>query len=245
MRPYSKLVDLARQHGWTFDGRTHYEYQITILRRDRRIRLTAVPAMRTGHDLEVCVETPPPGLPRFTIDHEHHVHSSEPYELRDVWTYQRGQLAKERLAGMTADATHERLIVEIHREVLRDAVIADALELALDLAHAEVYGLASLRRLPEAVVAQTDGPHVELPGPAPIVIRPVRDDARVFTKAAMQCAHSTLPPSTPALGNATVAREGNLVTISWPTIEEDPVRLMAAVELLRTLSSGPHDGAYR
>jgi hypothetical protein len=263
MRPYSKLVDLARQHGWTFDGRTHHEYQIKILMRDRRVRLTALPAIRGGHVLEVRVELPSPGLPQFRISRmasfelydleigvPGHLRSPEPDELRRVWTAERCELARQRLVGMVAHASHEQLVVELHRadrdgRHLDDAAIVDALQLALDLAHADVYGLAALRALPEAVVRQTDGPHVELAGPAPIVIRPVRDEDRVFTRAAMQCAQPELPPTTPALGSARLAREGNLVTISWPTIEEDPHRLLAAVELLRCLTSAPHDGAYR
>jgi hypothetical protein len=258
MRPYSKLIDLARQHGWTFDGRTHHEYQIKILMRDRRVRLTALPAVRGGHALEVRVELPPPGLPQFRIDRNASfdeieigvltdVRTPEPDELRRVWNAERCQFARNRLAGVLAHASHERLVVELHRpgESLHDDAIVDALQLALDLAHADVYGLAVLRGLPEAVVRQTDGPHVELAGPAPIVIRPVRDHDGVFTKVAMQCALPDLPPITPALGNVTLAREGNLVTISWPAVEEDAHHLMAAVELLRGLISAPHDGAYR
>ncbi len=263
MAQYTTLVSLGRKHRWSFDGRTHYEYQIKIIMRDRRVRLSAYPDAHIPPGVEVRVETPPPGLPRFSISHpglfgadslevgvpsfdqEHNIRSPEPDELRRVWTAERCQFARERLADMTAHATHALLIVKLDHSVHDDTKIVHALELALDLAHSDVYGIAALRALPEAVLRQDGGPHVELPGPEPIVIRPVRDDDRVFTKASMQGELPELPPSTWALGSATLAREGNLITVSWPAIEEDPHHLMAAVELLRTLSSGLRDGAYR
>jgi len=95
------------------------------------------------------------------------------------------------------------------------------------------------------VFGQEGGPHVTLDGPAPIVIRPVRDEDRVFTRASMPGALPQPAPTTSALGDATLECDGEVITVSWPAVEEAPARLWAAVELLRTLSLAPRDGAYR
>jgi len=52
-------------------------------------------------------------------------------------------------------------------------------------------------------------------------------------------------PGISALGEATIASDRELVTVSWREVEENPARLWAAVELLRTLISAPRGGAYR
>lgn len=190
------------------------------------------------------------GVPNF--DYAYRVRSPEPEELLRVWTTQWCQYLLTHLPGATARGKHDHLELRLIRAVYPDApiptldedTIVHAVALAVGLAHAEVYGAAELRTLPEAVYRERSerGPHVELPGPSPITVGPVRTRAGVGTRAEIQ---GVLADPTPSFPGATLQQDGDRVTVTWPGIERDPARLLAAVELLRGLRSPSSEGAYR
>ena len=190
------------------------------------------------------------GVPNF--DYAYRVRSPEPDELLRVWTTERCQYLLTHVSGATARGKHDHLELRIVRGVypdgaipnLDDDTIVHAVTLAVGLAHAEVYGAAELRALPEAIYRERRerGPHIELPGPSPITVGPVRTRAGVVTRAEMQ---GVLSDPAPPFQHATLHQDGDVVAVTWPGVERDPARLLAAVELLRGLRSPSSEGAYR
>lgn len=190
------------------------------------------------------------GVPNF--DYAYRVRSPEPEELLRMWTRKWCEYLLTHLSGATARGKHDHLELRLIRAVfpdqaipeLDDDTIVHAITLAVELAHAEVYGAAELRALPEAIYRERRerGPHVELPGPSPITIGPVRTHTGVATRAEIQ---GVLSDPAPSFQDAALHQDGDRVAVTWPGIERDPARLLAAVELLRGLRSPSSEGAYR
>jgi hypothetical protein len=129
--------------------------------------------------------------------------------------------------------------------------IAAGVELLLDLARADPFGLSVLRRLPEASLAVTERfPYAVVPGPHPIHIGPIERDGHTVTCARTAATASGQPPPA-ATGLLAALGEGKLeigeaeTRVCWPAIEDDPRRLVAAIDLLRLLVTGPSLGAFR
>jgi hypothetical protein len=220
----------------------------------------------------VRVDLPAPGLPHFDIaphsfigrltldsragdtfrighdnfDHVYRTRSQDPAGARSLWTAElcnrfRGDLPH---ASVRGDA--EAVVLGVDSMASEDIAVR-AVQLALDIACADAYGLGALRALPDATLRVTDaGLEVELPGASPIRLAPVRTKAGVVTVASVD--EGVVPerhPDLTQIGPATLATDGPRVTLTWPGIETDRARLVAAVDLLRTLGGAPRDGAYR
>jgi hypothetical protein len=151
------------------------------------------------------------------------------------------------------------------------ALVEAGLDLLLRVAAGDPYGLRALRAL--AAARDRDGPAGELPGvivagPVAVQIGPAADGEDVITRAqaelrligapgAILVAAGRVDPADcaalpegarrhlPYLGTAAVQWSARGATIRWPTIEEDPRRLGAAVAFLRSLGAAPSLGAFR
>lgn len=272
----SLLVTAAEARGWTCVRPQRHgdaRFVTSVHGRQVKIRVYRGPyGDESGWTLQVRVATPDPGLPAFRItregfmsaiagafggqdllmgvpnfDYEYRVQSPEPDELRRVWTADRCQFLLDHVPGAVVRGTHEAVDLEVGRDSFEDSTLDRAVELAVELARSEVYGVAALRALPGARYQEGSdcGPHVELEGPSPIMIGPVRTSGRVVTRAMMQGFLPVPPPATARLGSATLAQDGDRVSVTWPGIEQVSQRLIAAIELLRTLRLTPHDSVYR
>lgn len=267
----ARVMAAAKVRGWKWLRGRGTTVVTSVHGRQVTIRVD-VSSDETGWCLKVLVATPDPGLPAFRItregfrsfiagafggqdlltgvpnfDYEYRVRSPEPDELRRVWTPDRCQFVLDHLSSGVVRATHRAVKLELCRFAFDDSVLDRAVELAVDLARADVYGVAALRALPGAAFREgaDRGPHVVLEGPSPITVEPVRTSGGVVTRATMQGLLPAPPPPTSRLGPATLTQDGDRVVVTWPGVEESSQRLLAAVELLRALRSTPNDGVYR
>ena len=121
----------------------------------------------------------------------------------------------------------------------------------ISLAQADPYGIAALRKLPEAVMRTGEKfPQAHLPGPQPIIVGPIERDGIATTCARTAATLAgELPAATrplvASLGTGKVEQTDHETRVCWPTIETDERRLVAAVELLRTVAMGPSLGVFR
>jgi len=253
--------------GYTAGNRGYLQLQIA----DRIVTLSY--GRETGTPAVIVrVELPPPRLPRFEVMPRSKVGllRAELFGGAEITLGQGWFEQKFRVRAHEADATRalwtnelcKRFANAVHEASVRvddEALILGfdpldpvqdteaAVRLALDIACAGVYGLDALRALPGAIPRIDDaGVHVEIDGPSPIRIRPVRSDDRIVTMATVD--EGVLPtprPDTTALGPVTLEPGGAGVAIRWPAIETDRARLLAAIDLLHNVGGAPRAGAYR
>jgi hypothetical protein len=178
------------------------------------------------------------------------VKSPDEVTLRRLWTTDRARKMFLVFAGMPIDCDGQVLHM-IEPRIESEEQIADGVEFLLDLARADPFGLRVLRRLPEAtLVANARFPYAVVPGPQPIHVGPIARDGRSVTCARTAAVATGQPP--PAAGALLAALGGGKLEITdaetrvcWPAIEDDPRRLVAAIELLRLLVTGPSMGVFR
>jgi hypothetical protein len=212
----------------------------------------------------VRVDLPPPGAPIFDIrpsivgalvgnriqlPYGVTAHTREPEDTRALLTQERCHMLRGQLQDAEVRCDREAMII-VEPAHVAPALIPAAVAFAIELAAADRYGLDVLRALPGAVFRAPTakrGAGVELAGPSPIRVEPVRRGELVVTRALIE--QGVLPdprPDLSALGPATLEHDRTgAVTVTWPAIERDPARLTAAIELLRAVGGAPHDGAYR
>ena len=124
-----------------------------------------------------------------------------------------------------------------------------AIELILDVARCDPYGLNVLTDLPEASLRHGDRfLQVELPGPTRIMLGPIDTDGIVRTCARTASIGGTVPADAETLvtaQGATLEQTEHELRIWWPSVESDPRRLTAAIDILRHLAGGPSLGVFR
>lgn len=254
--------------GYTAGNRGYLQLRIA----DRLVTLSY--GRETGTPAVIVrIELPPPGLPRFEVMARSQIGvlRAELFPGAEVTLGQARFDARYRMRTHDTDATRAlwtpelcaRFATELPDASVRtddDALILGfdphypareteaAVKLALDVACAGVFGLEALRALPGATPRLDDsGCCVELDGPSPIRIRPMRDGDTVYTLATVD--EGVLPaerPDTTALGpDVQIIPAGSGIAISWPGIETERARLVAAIDLLRNVGGAPHEGAYR
>jgi len=149
-----------------------------------------------------------------------------------------------------------------------DGDIEAGIAFVLELARVDVFGLEALRQLPGAKPwPRADrASWVEIEGPGELRVGLHSIDRRTVTRAWRtlddtarfssfdivdgRCQDDAqLPASVRArireVGTARFEVSATTVEIRWPTIEDDPGRLAAAIEVLRRLDDGPSFGAFR
>jgi hypothetical protein len=206
------------------------------------------------------VELVVPGAPLRlgdAVDAGFDVRSSDPDDTRALWTPARCDRLRAEYARGSVRCDGRELILTFgvvrtiygsgRTESIGPREAVAAITFALELATADLYGLgAACAAFGATPQIDASGVHVELDGPSPIRVRPVRRDGQVVTTVTLE--EGALPDPAfdlAALGLATLAAEGSGVTIRWSHVETDRARLIAAVELLRMLGGAPHEGAYR
>ncbi len=145
------------------------------------------------------------------------------------------------------------------------ATVADVIsgiELLRVLATPDPRGLQALRALPDADVDQNGARF-----PDGVQIGPLVVDGQAITRAAglaaadhawsfevvdgrvaaagLQHLPIEVRDRVGALGTAGVSSHGGDAQVRWKTIETDPLRLVAGLEILRALARGPSLGAFR
>jgi len=127
--------------------------------------------------------------------------------------------------------------------------VGAGIDLVLELARSDPYGLHVLGELPEAqLVRETTGlVRAQVPGPSPILVGPAFTGGLVRT-CVRTAATGTLPPDAETLVTPTggyLEQTPLELRIWWRGIETDRRRLGAAIDLLRRLSSAPAQGVFR
>lgn len=203
-------------------------------------------------------------LPAF--DHQFMIKATVPASFRRLWTQDLCKLMVDHFptATLTSTGTQLELVVTPSRE----AVLEIGLDLLLAITRADVFGLAVLRGLPDASQALDEQGGVRIKGPRNVRLGPhpagddyvtrasalAEDDERLAaievvdgvvaaTDLAILPAH--LHGLARELGTARIESIGPELTITWRTIEEDPRRLIAAIDLLRKLAGPPNAGVFR
>lgn len=130
-----------------------------------------------------------------------------------------------------------------------DEIFDLGIKLLLDLAGHDAYGRGPLLALPGATFHDLPRPHIAVAAPAPLQAWYVRDDDDLLaTEMRADANVSVIPPDVlaeaKALG-ATATVEYKAIVLTWPTVVRDSTVLRAAVDLLRRLISGPHEGVFR
>jgi len=175
------------------------------------------------------------------------VKGDDPAVVRRLWPTARAR--DMALAFRTSRIECDASTIKLLQPVIESAEqIESGIDLVLGLARSDPFGLTVLGELPEAKLRHGDRfVQALLPGPSRIQIGPVEQGGIVRT-CARTAAIGPLPPdavtSVSALG-ATLETSDQELTISWPSVEDDPRRLTAAAELLRRLASGPSLGVFR
>jgi len=167
--------------------------------------------------------------------------------VRRVWTLPFARTVATRFTLTRFKSDGSKLSLE--HIIQAESQVADHLELGLQIARCDAYGVQALRELPEArLVPDARGLlQAEVPGPSRVVVGPQRHDnvmrTRVEIAAALQVPEDTRR-RIESLG-AVVETSTEATRIVWPSIEADRQRLLGAVEILRQLSSGTSLGAFR
>ena len=250
------LRELARRRG----APAHVEDEISSVElelEERGVAVTVAIGVRDRVQYwEARVEIPPPGLPRFSLacaDHGPPARTdlqATTIECSDVavrglltaWTRDRRPL----LHSVTIRGYPATLVLRrAHWRVLSVDALETDLSMALDVASLDVYGLAVLKQLPDATFHAGSEPCVTIAGPGEIRIglRRVGEELRTYAR----CAIASDRPSADVLAalGATLEVGTERLTLAWPAIERDPKRLVAAIELLRSLARAPSLGVFR
>ncbi len=189
-------------------------------------------------DIDVGVES---------FDRAFMVKGDDPEVVKRLWPNARALEMVFAFASSQLECDHAtikltRPLIEGVEQVERD------LDLILDLARSDPYGLNVLGDLPEASLRHTDRfLQVELPGPSRITIGPV-DQGGVVRTCARTAAMGAVPDDAETLVTAvgaTLEQTEHELRLWWPGIEADPRRLTAAADVLRRLASGPQLGVFR
>jgi hypothetical protein len=175
------------------------------------------------------------------------VKGDDPEVVRRLWPSERALEMAFAFANCQLECDHATIKLTRPRIEDVDEVERD-IDLLLDLARCDPYGLNVLADLPEASLRHGDRfLHVELPGPSRIEVGPVERDGVVRT-CARTAAVGVVPDEAATLvtaQGATLEQTEHEVRIWWPSIEVDPRRLIVATDLLRQLASGPSLGVFR
>ncbi|HSD90709.1 MAG TPA: hypothetical protein VLB44_24460 [Kofleriaceae bacterium] len=149
--------------------------------------------------------------------------------------------------GAVVTLTRESYFQELE---ISDEVLDAGFDFMFDVCSADVYGNALLRSLPDATYRQAPLPYVDIAGPGEIRVGFARPKKKLLVSEARATAPNLaeLPERTVerarALG-ATVERNNDQVVLTWPSVVRDPQPLVAAIELLRSLITGPSEGVFR
>ncbi|HEX5058968.1 MAG TPA: hypothetical protein VFV99_06390, partial [Kofleriaceae bacterium] len=168
--------------------------------------------------------------------------ADDPSALYRVWTRER---CEDMLVSFAA-GTLRSLGDAIELDWPSDPTIVKVkrgIDFLISLARADVYGMAALRALPDATPT-ADG-YVEIAGPGAIRIGPHRREHSMVTRASASVELDPARTPPPTLGAAALACANGETTIEWLEIEENPTRLTAAIEFLRSLAVAPSEGVFR
>lgn len=193
-------------------------------------------ATKVFHDRDTVV-----GVDAF--DNAFMVKGEEPAAVRKLWTYELASAMVEHYPDGGVHGEGDTIELVFPHELTTVEDVMRGVKLVVGLARADLYGIAVLRGLPEAITTASGA--VEINGPGEIRIGPHRTADGVVTRvwATVEDDPARALPS--AVGPATLDRTGIQMTITWPTIEEDPQRLTAAIEFLRSLVREPSQGVFR
>lgn len=205
--------------------------------------------------------TPPIPLPRFDIDTRFLVNLPEEATKRGrafasrgpdaalvirIWTQPFATKLAERRVNCFASSKGDVLVVE--QEGASHEIVEGLLALALEIVRFDVYGIRVMAEIPDATLVSEGGfVHAEVPGPSRIVIGPT-------TRRKVTCTRATLWSAVRDISEDVRQRVGQLgasiettadaTAITWPTIEDQRDRLLAAIMILRQLA-GTSLGAFR
>jgi hypothetical protein len=204
------------------------------------------------------------------FDHAFYVKADDEATFRRRWTSRLVHLMTTQFWNAMLAGGGRRLVLRTSTSSPdADELTVPGAELVAELAHADVLGVAALRALPGATLRDAaDGPFAAIEGPGEIGIGPRLVKRALRTRARAIAAwpqpvptieildgqidptgQAALPAAlhavARALGTATLAASGAELSMTWPTIEEDAARLVAAIELLRGLVRAPAQGVFR
>jgi hypothetical protein len=206
-----------------------------------------------GFDDRFVVETPDPGA------------------VRRVWTESNAKVMTIWFGTSTLRSSGHELALTRPRVAVEPRDIERGIDLLLDIARTDTWGIQALRSLDDATF-HDDGspfPYATIAGPGQIRIGPELLGQRAATRARAQghTASGTavvdivdglptdageptpLPPYVAhyahALGTAHIGWSEREISITWPGIETDPRRLQSAISLLRELARAPAMGVFR
>jgi hypothetical protein len=252
------------------------------------LRIVAELSLREGHAASgtIFVELPAPGTAEFQVypegfasaaskalggrdvelgvvpafDHAFMLKGRDELLLRRLWTAQRCTAMVE-LGNATLTSSGTRIELALLDPPITHT-LGVAIDLVLDVALEDVFGLAALRALPDATASELG---VAIAGPGSIRIAAERDGDRHVTRAravapslqAVTIDLASPPEARPLadlpgnarsfarmLGPARIESLDGELAITWPTIEADRRRLAAAIELLRACVLAP-GGMFR
>lgn len=194
-----------------------------------------------------------PGTVRFTLSGST-LDAHDPACARRVVTSGMMMSLLNDLRGGRIASTGREVVLVWHDLPTSAEQIERGIDLLVEIAAADPFGLDALRSLPGAAyrASETALPHVELEGPGDVTIGPIWQDGRVLTRARAHAGSEgegiTIDPrfTSAALRlGGELCRSDRELAITWPGIETDPQRLEGAVELLRGLGSPPSMGVFR
>jgi hypothetical protein len=224
---------------------------------------------RSAELTEVRMQVPEPGLPAFSIaqhgitsalglahrvtigerlfDATFSIKATDIALVRRMWPRERAQ----RMYAVAPKGTLEckgidvKLIVPVIDTIEQ---VEGAVELLLELARCDPYGITALAQLPGATMVEDDGfTRAELPGPSRVLIGPFVEGGIARTCARVPATGDLaedVEPRIVALG-ATLQQTHTEVRIWWAGIETESKRLLGAYEVLRAVAAGPSLGVFR
>lgn len=193
-----------------------------------------------------------------TVDDQFVVKARDPATVRRLWTR---ECIRDLNALWKPEIVSDGTTVHLREGRIHTSAqaIVQGIDFLLRLARADAFGLQSLSTLPEAVVhaggtrdEDNRFGYMEVPGPQPIYVGPIEREQIARTSAWTNTAGdptAELPAGAAELVNATgegqLTRTETELRVTWPSIETDERRLIAAIDLLRLLSSGARVGVFR